>query len=61
MCVPAHEIGLLNAAHDGDVESLNCFLEREVPVDLVSPVRNDLLRIAPSPVNSFTNIEGWGM
>ena len=39
MCVPAQEIGLLNAAHDGDVESLICFLEREVPADPVSPVR----------------------
>ena len=39
MCVPAQEIGLLNAAYDGDVESLICFLEREVPADPVSPVR----------------------
>ena len=41
MYIPAQEIGLLNAAYDGDVESLICFLEREVPADLVSPVRND--------------------
>ena len=60
MCVPAQEIGLLNAAYDGDVESLNCFLEREVPVDSVSPVRNDyLIPIAPSPVNSFINGMGY--
>ena len=50
MCVPAQEIGLLSAAYDGDVESLICFLETEVPVDSVSPVRNVVSRARPSKI-----------
>ena len=54
MYIPAQEIGLLNAAYDGDVESLVCCMEREVPVDSVSPVRNDyLFPIAPSFINGM--------
>ena len=62
MCVPAQEIGLLNAAYDGDVESLIYFLEREVPVDSVSPVRNDyLFPIPPSPVNILETFQPGGL
>ena len=31
---------LLNAAYDGDIKSLNCALDGEVPVDFVTPVRD---------------------
>ena len=40
MYSPAQEMGLFNAAYDGDVESLNCALETQVPADFVSPVRH---------------------
>ena len=31
---------LVNAAYDGDIKSLNCALDANVPVDIVTPVRN---------------------
>ena len=31
---------LLNTAYDGDMTSLNCALDGEVPVDTVTPVRD---------------------
>ena len=34
------EMDLLNAAYDGDIQSLNCALDAKVPVDVVTQVRD---------------------